>query len=78
MRLGMCMYAPAVRAPHAQRVARNGRCAESLSGEEPALGAALSAAYVAGVQARPRARELPADCGIGWRPAAHELAVSSL
>jgi len=33
-----------------QRVARNGRNAEYISGEEPALGARLAAAYVRGVQ----------------------------
>jgi len=32
------------------RVARNGRNAEYLSGEEPSLGAKLTAAYVEGVQ----------------------------
>lgn len=32
------------------RIARNGRNAEYLSGEDPALGAALTAAYVRGVQ----------------------------
>eukprot|EP00966_Prymnesium_polylepis_P318542 7357590-Prymnesium_polylepis.1 len=33
------------------RIARNGRNAEYLSGEEPALGAALAPRYIAGVQA---------------------------
>ena len=34
------------------RVARNGRIAEYLTGEEPSLGAALASAYVEGVQSR--------------------------
>eukprot|EP00966_Prymnesium_polylepis_P099198 2297703-Prymnesium_polylepis.1 len=43
--------APTTRIWQVHRVARNGRNAEYLSGEEPALGAALAPEYIVGVQA---------------------------
>ena len=40
-----------MRSVNVHRIARNGRNAEYLSGEEPALGAKLAPEYVRGVQA---------------------------